>query len=112
VFLGCALLSVYALWFISVTLVLWTGRINNISSLMGPIIDMARVPSDVYRGLARPVVTFFLPVAVIATLPSKALLGVVETGVLPFQIALTGALLWLSHWFWQYSLRRYTSASS
>jgi len=49
---------------------------------------------------------------VIATLPSKALLGVVEPGVLPFQIALTGVLLWLSHWFWQYSLRRYTSASS
>ena len=45
---------------ISVTFVLWTGRINNISSAMGPIIDMARTPSDVYRGLARPILTWLV----------------------------------------------------
>jgi ABC-2 type transport system permease protein len=51
--LTCALLSLYALWFMAVTLVLWTGRINNISAVMPPFIEMARMPSDVYRGLAR-----------------------------------------------------------
>ena len=109
---GCALLSVYALWFMSVTLVLWTGRINNISSLMGPIIDMARVPSDVYRGLARPVLTYALPVAVIATLPVKALLGLADPIAIPYKIGLTAVLLWLPHAFWHYSLRHYSSASS
>jgi len=110
--LACALLSVYALWFISVTFVLWTGRINNISSLMGPVIDMARTPSDVYRGLAKPFLTYGLPVAVIATLPVKALLGAIEPLMIPYQIGLTAVLLWLSHAFWHFSLRRYTSASS
>jgi ABC-2 type transport system permease protein len=112
VLLCCAMLSVYALWFISVTLVLWTGRINNISSLMGPVIDMARAPSDVYRGLAGPILTYGLPVAVIATLPVKALLGALEPMMIPYQLGLTAALLWLSHAFWQYSLRHYSSASS
>lgn len=112
VLVGCALLSVYALWFISVTLVLWTGRINNISSLMGPVIDMARVPSDVYRGLAGPLLSYVLPVAVIATLPAKGLLGALDPLMIPYQIGLTAIFLWLSHAFWHYSLRHYTSASS
>ena len=112
VLLGCAFFSVYALWFMSVTLVLWTGRINNISSLMGPFIDMARQPSDVYRGLVKPLLTYGLPVAVIATLPVKALLGAVDPAMIAYQLGLAAVLLWLSHAFWHYSLRRYTSASS
>jgi ABC-2 type transport system permease protein len=109
---GCAFFSVYALWFMSVTLVLWTGRINNISALMGPVIDMARQPSDVYRGFAKPLLTYGLPVAVIATLPVKALLGALDPLMIPYQIGLTLVLVWLSHVFWHYSLQRYSSASS
>ena len=67
----CALVSLYALWFMSVTLVLWTGRIQNISMVMGPIIEMARVPSDVFRGVAKPLMMYVLPVAAIATLPAQ-----------------------------------------
>jgi ABC-2 type transport system permease protein len=107
-----ALLSLYALWFMAVTLVLWTGRINNISAIAPPFIEMARMPSDVYRGLAKPLLTYGLPIAAIATLPAKALLGIIETGMVPYQIGLTAVLLWASHRFWHYSLRRYTSASS
>jgi len=109
---ACALLSLYALWFMAVTLVLWTGRINNISAVAPPFIEMARMPSDVYRGLARPILTYGLPIAAIATLPAKALLGVLEPEMAPYQIVLTAALLWASHRFWHYSLRKYSSASS
>jgi ABC-2 type transport system permease protein len=110
--IACATASIYALWFMTVTCTLWTGRINNVHSLMHPIIDLARVPSDVFRGFARPLLTFAVPIALIATIPSKALLGVLEPGMAPYQIGLTLALLWASHWFWNYSLRRYSSASS
>jgi ABC-2 type transport system permease protein len=107
-----ALLSLYAIWFMLVTLVLWTGRINNIAAVVEPFMGLARMPSDVYQGLARPILTYGLPIAAIATLPSQALLGIVEPGMVPYQVALAAVLLWLSHWFWHYSLRRYTSASS
>lgn len=112
VILVCALFSLYALWFMAVTLVLWTGRINNVASIAPPFVEMARMPSDVYRGLAKPILTYGLPIAAIATLPSKALLGVLEPGMLPYQLVLTCVLLWASHRFWHYSLRRYSSASS
>jgi ABC-2 type transport system permease protein len=110
--LVCGLVSLYALWFMSVTLVLWTGRIHNISMVMGPIIEIARVPSDVYRGFAKPLMVYVLPVAAIATLPARAMLDILEPLMLVYQVVLATTLLWLSHWFWQFSLRRYTSASS
>ncbi|MCC6176318.1 MAG: ABC-2 family transporter protein [Chloroflexi bacterium] len=108
----CALLSLYAIWFVTVTLALWTGRINNIAALIVPFRDLARVPTDVYSGLLKPLLTYGLPIATIATLPTKALLGLLDATMLPYQIGLTLALLWASHRFWGYSLRRYTSASS
>jgi ABC-2 type transport system permease protein len=110
--IGCALISIYALWFMVVTLVLWTGRINNISAVVEPFVSMGRMPSDVYRGMVRTIVTYGLPIAVIATLPSKALLGILEPAMLPYQLGLAIVLLWASHRFWHFSLRRYTSASS
>lgn len=108
----CALLSVYALWFITVTFALWTGRINNIAFVIEPFMSLAQMPTDIFRGFLRPVFTYALPIALIATLPSKALLGVLEPWMAPYQVGLTVALLWASHRFWSYSLRRYSSASS
>jgi len=58
------------------------------------------------------ILTLVLPIAAIATLPSKALLGILEPALLPYQVVLAIMLLWASHWFWHFSLRRYTSASS
>jgi ABC-2 type transport system permease protein len=112
VLVASALVSLYSIWFIVVTLVLWTGRINNIAAVVEPFMGLARMPSDVYRGLAKPLLTYGLPIAAIATLPSKALLGIVEPEIVPYQIGLAVFLLWISHRFWHYSLRRYTSASS
>ena len=108
----CALASFYALWFMTVTLVLYTGRIENISAIMDTIIPLARVPSDVFRGAAKPLLVYVIPVAAISTLPAQALLGILDPMMAPYQVLLAVALLWASHRFWHFSLRRYTSASS
>lgn len=107
-----AVVCFYALWFMSVTLSLWTGRINNIAYLALPVLDLARVPTDVYGGLVRPLVTFVIPVALIATLPSKVLLGLAEPATAAYGPVLAAVLLLASNRFWGYSLRRYSSASS
>jgi ABC-type uncharacterized transport system permease subunit len=44
------ILSFYGLWFMSVTLAVWAGRVNNIAFLIVPIMEMGRVPSDVFLG--------------------------------------------------------------
>ena len=107
-----ALTLIYAIWFMTVTLVIWSGRIENIHFLVYPFLEVARVPSDVFVGALRAVVTFALPIAFIATVPARALLGLLDPRLGLYGAALAVALLLLSRRVWTLALRRYTSASS
>lgn len=107
-----ALTLIYAIWFMTVTLVIWSGRIENIHFLVYPFVEMARVPSDVFLGMLRAVVTFAIPIAFIATVPARALLGVLDARLGLYGAALALALFLLSRGVWTLALRRYTSASS
>ncbi|HEX3247065.1 MAG TPA: ABC-2 family transporter protein [Chloroflexota bacterium] len=108
----CALFTFYGLWFSSVTLALWTGRINNIAYLILPIADLGRMPSDIYRGVFKVVFTFILPVALISTIPARSLLGAFEPWMLLYALCAAAVAVMFSSWFWRFSLGRYTSASS
>jgi len=108
----CAVTTFYGLWFASVTLALWSGRINNIAYLILPIADLGRMPSDIFQGLFRIIFTFILPVSLISTVPARSLLGVLEPGMIGYAIVASVATVLFSRWFWQFSLSRYTSASS
>ena len=111
-FVACALFTFYGLWFSSVTLALWTGRINNIAYLILPIADLGRMPSDIYGGVFRVVFTFILPVALISTIPARSLLGAFEPWMLVYALCASASAVLFSSWFWRFSLGRYTSASS
>ena len=50
--------------------------------------------------------------AFIATVPSQALLGLLSPTFALAAVAMTAALLILSHLFWQLALTKYSSASS
>lgn len=91
---------------------LWTGRINNIAYLIMPIMDLGRVPTDVFSGPLRPFFTFVLPIALIVTVPTRVLLGLLDSAVALYAPVLATALLFLANRFWRVSLRRYSSASS
>jgi ABC-2 type transport system permease protein len=53
-----------------------------------------------------------LPVAFLATIPAKALLGKASGAFLLFAAAWAFAFFVLSRLFWRFALRHYTSASS
>jgi ABC-2 type transport system permease protein len=110
--IACAVVTFYGLWFASVTLALWSGRINNIAYLILPIADMGRMPSDIYRGIFRVFFTFILPVALISTVPARALLGAFDPFMLIYALSASALTVLFSRWFWLFSLRRYSSASS
>ena len=107
-----AVSSYYAVWFMSVTMALWTGRINNIAFLAMPVMDLGRVPTDVYAGAIQAFFTFVLPIAIVATIPSKALLGILQPESALYPLIVAPVLLVVSNRFWTYSLRKYSSASS
>ena len=110
--LAVALTILYAVWFLAVTLVIWSGRIENIHFVVFPFLELARVPTDVFLGVFRPVLTFVIPIAFVSTVPARALLGLLDLPIALYGVALALALLLLSRAVWTFALRRYTSASS
>lgn len=111
-YLVVALALIYACWFLSVTLVIWSGRIENIHYLMYPFLEMARVPADVFLGIFRPLLTFVVPIAFVSTVPAQALLGVLNPLLAVYGIIFSAVLVALSHVTWGWALRHYSSASS
>jgi ABC-2 type transport system permease protein len=74
--------------------------------------DLGRVPTDVYAGAIRAFFTVVLPIAIVATIPSKALLGILEPETALYPLIVAPVLLVVSNRCWTYSLRKYSSASS
>jgi len=73
---------------------------------------MARFPTDIYQKSIQLVLTFFIPVIVIVTVPAKALLGLLSWPWVVFSFSICSVFLVGSFKFWQYALKKYSSASS
>jgi ABC-2 type transport system permease protein len=111
-FLACAMLIVYAIWALLHTLAFWLVRIENISQIFFAVFKVARFPIGAFPGAMQVIFTVIIPIAFMTTVPASAAAGILDwrLGVAAPVIALVG--LWLSHRFWQFALRHYTSASS
>jgi ABC-2 type transport system permease protein len=86
--------------------------IDNTVMLYRDLTQMGRLPVEIYQEPLRGFITFIIPVGIMMTYPSKALMG-----LLSFQGVLVAcifglALLFLSMRFWNFALKNYTSASN
>lgn len=89
-----------------------TLEIDHTVMIYRDLTAMGRFPVDIYRQPIRGILTYFLPIGLIMTLPVKALLGVAPLGLIIYALILAGVSLAGSLKFWQFALKRYTSASS
>jgi ABC-2 type transport system permease protein len=108
----CALAIYYGLYLILMTFSFWFIRLDNLAVLADMLFHVGRYPVQIFRGTARRVFTFVVPVAFMATFPTEALFGRLSPGYLLYAIALAAALLVASTLFWRFGLRYYGSASS
>ena len=74
--------------------------------------QFGRYPVDIYRRPLRLLLTYVMPVAFIATIPSEALLHLGQLLVVPIAIGVAAGSCLLAHLVWRAGLRRYTSATS
>jgi ABC-2 type transport system permease protein len=111
-FLACAMLIIYAIWALLHTLAFWLVRIENISQVFFAVFKVARFPIGAFPGAMQIIFTVVIPITFMTTVPASAASGILDwrLGLAAPIIALIG--LWLSHRFWQFALRHYTSASS
>ena len=100
----------YSIWFMSVLSVFWLGRINNIAFISRPMLNIAKFPLDVYPRGASLFLTFVIPLAFIATIPTKSILGYFSLPWLFFGLFAAAFFLYLSHLLWNAALKRYSSA--
>lgn len=107
-----AILISYSLWFISVTTAFWFNRLRNIGEVFGQAADIARYPTGIFNPLLRFIFTFVVPFGMMGFVPAEVILGRVGPIKILLPLITAGALLYISHWFWNFSLKRYSSASS
>jgi ABC-2 type transport system permease protein len=103
----------YSLMFMLASVSFWTVRAQGIVWGYYNLFNIARMPDDAFRGVFKAVFTFALPVLLVSNVPARVLADKLASpygwGVL-LGLGITWALI--SEWFWRFSIRRYTSASS
>jgi ABC-2 type transport system permease protein len=102
----------YSLYFISTILAFWVNRLQNICELLPQAADVARYPTDIFPVIIRFILTFIFPLGLLAIFPAKVLLNIYPSALILFPLVLGIVLLYLSRLFWNFALRRYSSASS
>jgi len=108
---GIAIL--YALWTAISTCTFWLVRqAPNISEVLDSLYGAARYPTRVFPEFLQFILTFLVPLAFVTVLPAQALAKSISPLYPLGSVALAAASLYLSHRFWTFATRYYTSASS
>ncbi len=89
-----------------------TLEIDHTIMIFRDLENLSRLPVDIYKQPLRGILTYLVPIGVMVTFPAKALMGLVT----PLGILLSfavGVFLFIgSLRFWDFALKKYTSASS
>ncbi len=100
----------YSINLAALSVAFYVARIDNLAYLLAALFDAARWPSTVFRGAARVLFTFVLPLGLMTTFPPLALLG--RLSARSVAIATGAAIVGLvaSRRIWVRALRAYRSA--
>lgn len=107
---GSAIL--YSFLLLLATCSFWLVRVESILAIFQNLYQAGRWPIGIYPSWLRILLTFLVPVALVTTIPTEALVGSITWQVL---LALVGGALislFASRWFWKQGLRSYTGASA
>lgn len=108
--LAAAILVLYSLWILVVSLAFYVVRVDNLTHLFASIFDAARWPSAVFRGALSVLFTFVIPLALMTTAPSEALLDRIDGPRVAEAVLVALAFAVVSRLVWRRALARYTSA--
>jgi len=107
-----ALLVAFGFCLFVASVTFYTTKMGNLWWLYRDLAAVARFPLNIFPPLLVVGLTFLVPIGVIFNWPARALLG--ELSWLGVTVSFTLAVFWLGvgKWFWDFSIQRYSSASS
>ena len=103
----------YSLMFMLASVSFWTVRAQGIVWGYYNLFNIARLPDEAFHGVFKAVFTFALPVLLVSNVPVRTLTDRLDSPVGLLTLLGLG-IVWalISEWFWRFSIRRYTSAST
>lgn len=112
IFLINSLLVAFSFHLFVCAVCILTTEIDHLVWVYRDLTNMARFPTDIYQKGIQLVLTFTIPVIILITIPAKALMGLLSWQWLILSFLISGIFLVGSLKFWQYALKKYSSASS
>lgn len=106
------LVMFYSAMLVFSTLSLYVTRFSAISSYYDVLSNLFRYPTDALGYHTGFISTLLLPLAVVATLPAKLVLGKAPVSQLFIEVTVSCTIFAIAYTFWNFSLKRYSSASS
>jgi ABC-2 type transport system permease protein len=104
----------YSVLFFLATMSFWIVRAQGLVYGYFNLFNIGRYPDIVFRGAFKVIFTSFVPVILVANVPARAITGHFSEGGAGFWSLLiaTFSVLIATRFFWNFALRRYSSASS
>jgi ABC-2 type transport system permease protein len=108
----CAVANLYGFQLMLMTTGIYFIRVDNLWVLGETLSGLGRYPMDIYPTGLRYLLTFILPVAFFAYFPALQLVRTPSYTIALEAIGLAIIFFFLSRFWWRYSMKHYSSASS
>lgn len=102
----------YSLYFTIATLAIYLQNFVSLGDIFYMMRNPLSVPIDILAKQMSFILTYVIPLGFVITVPAKVFLDKSPFYMSFLSIFFAGVFLYLSNWFWNFSLKHYTSASS
>lgn len=102
----------YAIFTLVVSTAFWLVRVDNLAFVLDAVFDAGQFPVTVFRGSARVILTFVIPVGLMTTYPAMALLGMLDLYGMLVALGVAAAFFMAARVVFMLAISRYASASS
>jgi ABC-2 type transport system permease protein len=105
-------ISLYAVRFMfGATAVIFT-KSENLQYMWYQVYKLGMRPDHIYFPWLKFLILTLFPVGIVASVPARAVLDPANYWLFAWAVVWTAVILWLSHKFWHFCLKHYSSASS
>jgi ABC-2 type transport system permease protein len=106
-----ATVTMWAVGMLFASIAFWAARLD-LHSLYSNAWQLARYPADIYARPIRLLFTYVLPVALIATVPARALVGTLDLTAVLVALGTSIVAVLMATAVWRQGLKQYTGATS
>lgn len=106
-----SIILLYSITFSVLTIIIWFSKLHNLYDLINTGMTTSKYPKEMYAGLNGFLFFILLPMIIIISTPTKALLQKGNIWDSALLIAFAIICFTFSRFFWKFALRFYTSAS-